>query len=246
MKKDIDVDALKRLYYEKKLSVSRVAIELGVSSQRVYDFMDRHGLKRRSRSEAQKNRFEMDNKGPSTEEILRLYFDEELSSFAVADRVGLSQSMVVNRIEKAGYRLRTHSEAHSIRKFGRVFIEFTDAQKIEIRRLYCDEKFSLAVIGLRFEVSPQIIKRALVGMDVEMRTLKESQELRRDREIKRYEKRTTEKVGEIFENLEDPVLKVIQLFRSGNFLLDEIALKCTLSRLRVYEILRDAGLLPDF
>ena len=246
MKKDIDLDAVKFFYYEKELSVTETAKKLGVPWHSVYSFMDRHGLKRRSRSEGQKLRYAKERRGPPIEEILRLYFDEELSSFAVAARVGLSQSTVRDRIRKAGYVLRNIKESRSAQKTGRVLIVFNDEQQSQIEHLYCVEKASLAMIGFRFDVSPQIIKRTLVEMGVQLRTLQESQQIRRDREIERHERRITKKVGEVLDASAVSAETVIELYKSKELLLDEIAVKCSLDRLEVYEILRDAGLVPDY
>ena len=116
----------------------------------------------------------------------------------------------------------------------------------EIRRLYCDEENSMRMIGFRFEVSPQIIKRTLVEMGVELRTLQESPQIRRDREFERHEKRVSEKAGEILDSSAVSESKVIELYESLDFLLDEIALKCSFTRVEVYEILRDAELIPDY
>ena len=246
MKREIDLEALKSLYYDQELSVTEAAKVLGVPWHSVYNFMDRNGLKRRSRSEAQKLRFDKEQKGPPIEEILRLYFDEELSSFEVAERVGLSQSTIRDRIQKAGYVLRNRKDSRSIQKVGRVLIVFNEEQQSQIEHLYCVEKASLAMIGFRFDVSPQIIKRTLVEMGVELRTLQESQQIRRDREIERQERRVTEKVGEVLDASEVSNAKVIELYRDQELLLDEVAVKCDLDRMKVYEILRDAGLIPDY
>ena len=246
MKKEIDGDVLKSLYYDEELSVTEVAERLGVAWHNVYNYMDRYGLKRRSRSEAQKLRFKKNYTGPAIDEILRLYFDEELSSFQVAERVGLSQSTVRDRIEKAGYSLRTVKESHSVRKVGRILITFSPEDQETIRFLYCDEKRSMGVIAIRFNVSPQIIKRTLLQMGVELRTLQESQQIRRDREQERYEKRVSKNVGKVLDASEVSVAKVVELYQAGELLLDEVALKCSLPRVEVYEILKEAGLLPDY
>lgn len=97
-----------------------------------------------------------------------------------------------------------------------------------------------------FEVSPQIIKRNLVEMGVALRTLKESQQIRRYRELERYEKRVSENVGEVLEESAVSETKVIELYKTQGLLLDEVAVKCLLTRLEVYEILRDAGLIPGY
>ena len=68
-----------------------------------------------------------------------------------------------------------------------------------------------------FEVSPQIIKRNLVEMGVALRTLKESQQIRRYRELKRYEKRVSENVGEVLEESAVSEAKVIALTKLRDF-----------------------------
>lgn len=127
-----------------------------------------------------------------------------------------------------------------------MLIVFSEEEQSEMRRLYCDDKHSMAMVGFHFEVSPQIIKRTLLEMGVELRTLKESQQIRRDRNSERHEKRVSEKVDKVLEDSEVSESKVVELYKSGDFLLDEIALKCSLTRMEVYEILKDAGLMPDY
>ena len=246
MKYDIDVDILKDLYYGERLSVTDVAKRLGVPWHSVYNSMKRYGLKRRSRSEAQQIRYEGSYKGPSIEKILALYFDQELSSFEVARRVGLSQSTIRDRINNAGYSLRTVSESRLRQKVGRVLIVFPEDQQEEIRDLYCVDKLSFATIGVRFDVSPQIIKRTLLDMGVVLRTSKESQQIRRNRELEFQEKEVLENVGEVLDASAVSEEIVIDLYKKEGLLLDEVALKCSKSRGEVYKILRDAGILPDY
>lgn len=133
-----------------------------------------------------------------------------------------------------------------VQKIGRLLIVFSEEERSEIRRLYCDEGNSMRMISFRFKVPPQIIKRTLVEMGVELRTLQESQQIRHDRELARHEKRVSENVGEVLDASLVSESKVIELYEVDKLLLNEIALKCSLTRWEVYEILKNADLMPDY
>jgi len=243
---DVNIEVLKRLYYDEKLSVLKVSQRMGVPKHIIYAVMREHGLERRSKSEAQKLRDYQDQCPVSDTEIARLYYDEEKSTGTIAEELGVSQVVVRNRLIRAGYKLRSPKELRLLQIGGRALIVFSESEKESIRELYCEEGHSLATIGFRFNVSPHIIKRELINMGVSLRTAQESQELRRKKEQESYERQMVEKVGLILEDSEVSKEKIIQLWQDEKLKIQEIALKCSLSTVEVYDILREVGLLSDF
>jgi DNA-binding CsgD family transcriptional regulator len=53
--------------------------------------------------------------GIETEEVVRLYVDEELGSYLIADRLGITPSAVLWHLHHAGVEIRSHSESQRLR-----------------------------------------------------------------------------------------------------------------------------------
>ena len=240
LKYEIDVNELKRLYYDEELSVLLVSKRLEIPKHVVYAEMRRLGLKRRSKSEAQLLRAY----GVSTKEMVRLYYVEKKSLGDVALELGVCELCVRNRLIGAGYTLRNRSESRFLHGGGRPLIVFSSEDKEQIRICYCEEGLSLAIIGSRFSVSPQIIRRTLFEMGIGLRTVKEAQELRRQREYGKISEKIIEKVGTVLDSLDVSELDIIKFYNDDKLKIQEVAVKCSLSTVEVYDVLRKAGHVP--
>ena len=238
---EIDVDELKRLYYDEELSVILVSKRMGFPKHVIYGEMRRLGLKRRSKSDAQRLRVY----SVSTKEMVRLYYVEKKSLVGVGLELGVSQVCVRDRLLRAGYTLRNYSEARVLQGGGRSLLVFSSEDKERIRMLYCDEALSLAIIGLRFSVSPQIIRRTLIEMGIGVRTVKEAQELRRQRENESVSKEIVDNAGAVLGPSDVSESDIIKFYKDDKLKIQEVAVKCSLSTVVVYDILQKAGYLPS-
>jgi len=247
MKYNIDIEAVKRLYYDEKLSMAAVAQRLGVPKHHVSETMKHHGLKRRSRTEAQSLRVHKNFHPVSTTQIAQLYFDKQLTATEVAEKLGISPALVRHRLLKAGYTLRSHKEAMALpgnrKARGRAKIVFSEEEIQEICKLYCKEGLSPINIALRFNISVPVIHRILKAQGIRLRTAQVSQQLRRKKAREKHYHRIAENAGPKLSSSEVSEAKVIQLRTQENLLIDEIAIKCSLTNVEVYQILQTAGVI---
>ena len=177
--KDIDIHRLAHLYYGEKKTTVELAEIFGCSLRAIYKCMDAHGMKRRSKSEAKKlakarkSRVNLD-----IEDIVRLYFQEHLTLGEVGTRLGVTGTTVRTRLIAAGYTPRSVKEAQQLAEVGQ-FSRFTDTDRAEMKRLYCEEEQSLAEIADRYNCSDVTVRAHLKEIGVRLRTYKEAWDLRR-------------------------------------------------------------------
>lgn len=155
----IDLEEVRRLYWEEGLSIVAVAGRLGVNHKVISRIMRRNNIPGRSHREAQilaesSGRYSKLDIDP--EEVRRLYWEEELSIQDVAERFGvnrwsISRIMVTHNIPR-----RLLSEAGPLRvKLGKYTKSRIDPE--EVRRLYWEEGLSLFAIAERLGVVFQTI-----------------------------------------------------------------------------------------
>ena len=173
MKQNIDIDEVKRLYYDEKLSVSAVAQELDVPINSVQKAMQQHGLKRRSRKEARVLRDPPVMSQIDIDEIKRLYYDEKLSVSAVAQRVEIPKCRVQKAMQQHGLRRRSRKEAQGLR----VPTVMSQIDVNEIKRLYYDEKLSVSAVAQRMGVPINRVRKAMQQHGLKRRSRKEAQGL---------------------------------------------------------------------
>lgn len=113
---------LREQYIEERRTTSEIAEECGVSTTTITTWMDKHGIERRSRSEAQIN----EKKKVHNEEWLReQYLEEKRSMRDIGEEVGMTPSGVKKWIDRFGIEtrdyadhLRTNPASYYTRKIG--------------------------------------------------------------------------------------------------------------------------------
>ena len=153
---NIDLEELKYLYYDKKMSGHAIAKHFGITPPIIYRHMDINGLPRRSYSEAHKLRHSGAERDTKSAEVIRLYFDDKLSLQKVASHVGLTSTSVRRFILEAGLTPRKREE---ISRKG--FSKFTQADRLEMKRLYCEEKLSCDEIAPTFNCNSVTVQTSL-------------------------------------------------------------------------------------
>ena len=249
--KDIDIKRVSHLYYHEEKSVYAIAKILGCTPTVIYGHMQKNGLQRRSYSEAHRMRYSQKHITLNLAEIVRLYFEEELTLTEVGTRLGVCSDAVRKRLIAAGYQRRKAGESRHPRKSRGS--NFTDADLAEMQRRYCQAEESSAEIAYRYDCCDMTVRVHLKRLGVRLRTPKEAQALRRkkEKEVSHHDDRdrTTSCAarGTVAETRLEPVLppeqvtpeRIEQLRNEENLTIDAIAEMCSLSNLEVYNILQE-------
>ena len=235
--KNIDINRLKHLYYTEEKSAFEIAEIFGCDPMVIYGRMKKNGMQRRPYSEAQKIRYARDGLNLDLAEIVRLYFEEQLSLKKVGDRLGVSNDTVRKHLLAAGYVPRKRGESRRLRKS-----PFTDTDLAEMVRLYCVEGQSSMEIASHYNCSDVVVRKVLKRHGVRLRTFKEAQALRRKKE-------TVKKKDVVGGNSDSRLLpkeqvtpeRILQLRNEENLTIDAIAARVSLTNLEVFNILQEAG-----
>ena len=250
--KNIDINQVAHLYYHEKKSAYEIAEIFGYRSPSpIYARMKENGLQRRSYSEAHRMRYSQKHLKIDLAEIVRLYFEENLTLIEVGTRLGVCSDLVRKRLIAAGYEIRKRGESRHPQKSRSS--KFTDADLAEMQRLYCQAEWSSAEIAYRYECCEMTVRAHLKRQGVRLRTPQEAQALRRkkEKEVSHREDRdrTTSCAvrGTVGETRLVPVLppeqvtpeRIHQLRNEEGLRIDIIAGMCSLSNLEVYNILQE-------
>ena len=244
--KSIDIDELKRLYYDEQKSGFEIARRFQTRPAVIYACMEEHGLQRRTYAVAHKLRYAETRLRLNINEIVRLYFEEELSLVDVGERVGVSGDTIMKRLWAAGYKCRKRGVSRHPSKIKGTSM-FTASDLTEIQRLYCEEGRSAGDIAGRYNCSDATIRNHLKRIGVQMRTIQEAQALRRNHEQKKESGQHQASVSRQLKQLqplspEEVTPERVQQLRSkDNLTIDAIAEVCSLTNLEVYNILQEAG-----
>ena len=182
----IDIQELKRLYYDEQKSGFEIAQHFQTFPQVIYNRMRKHGLQRRPCAEAQKLRYAKTEAGirifTNIDEIVHLYFEEKLTLKEVGARIGVSHATIQNRLLTAGYKCRNKGESLHLCPSNKGTSMFTASELAEIGRLYSEEERSAHDIAFQYDCSDATIRNYLKRIGVQMRTVPEAQVLRRKKE----------------------------------------------------------------
>ena len=242
----IDLEELKRLYYDEQKSGFDIARHFQTFPQVIYNRMKKHGLQRRSASGGQTLRYAKTGIILNIDEIVHLYFDEKLTLTEVGARIGVSHATIKNRLSAAGYKCRNSGDSRypCPSKKQKRSCMFTEADLTEIGRLYCEEERSAHDIAFQYDCSDSTIRNHLKRIGVQMRTIPEAQALRRKKEEAKTEDHHQTTISRQLKQL--PPLtpeqvtpdRVLELRHKRNLTIDAIAKVCSLTNLEVYNILQ--------
>ena len=230
--KNIDMAEVQRLYYDEEMSTFEVGLELEASPDTIQSRMRAAGMQLRTRSEAQKCRTRNQRGGSRSKYVdvdkaAYLYFERELSTAKIGKILGVSFQTIRNRLKAAGYTLR-----------GRLKKKYGDSEITEMVRLYCEEELSAGEIAFRYGCCDVTVRKYLKERGVRLRTSKESQELRRQKEAAAKSKAS----APVLKEAVTPAL-VVELRKNENLTIDAIAEQCGLENIEVYAVLQSEGVL---
>ena len=92
------------LYFEDGWSTNDIAARFGIGATTVRRTLQAAGYELRTNSESQTLRNA--DRDLRLEEIVELYFDKHLSAKEIERRLGINDCVVLNRLRRAGYKLR--------------------------------------------------------------------------------------------------------------------------------------------
>ena len=242
----IDIEELKRLYYDEEKSGYEIAEHFQTMPQVIYNRMEKHGLQRRPYAVAQKLRYAETRIKLNINEIVRLYFEEELSLVEVGERVGVSSASITKRLWAAGYKCRKRGGSRHPSKMKGSYI-LTASDLTEIQRLYCEEERSSEDIAFQYDCCGATIRNHLKRQGIQLRTPIEAQALRRNHEQEKESGQHQTSISRQLKQLqplspEEVTPERVQQLRSkDNLTIDAIAEVCSLTNLEVYNILQEAG-----
>ncbi|WMT07796.1 helix-turn-helix domain-containing protein [Natrinema thermotolerans] len=134
-----DADTLCKLYHDEGLSQREIANRLDTDPSVINDWMQRHGIKSRDRTEATQNAVESDAPWTDEDTLRKLYVEERLSQPEIAERLGCSDSTVSNWIRRHGIKRPWQDEDR-------------------MRELYAEEQLSQAEIADRLDCGVSTIE----------------------------------------------------------------------------------------
>ena len=242
---NIDIQELKRLYYDEQQSAYEIALNFQTTTTTIYGRMKQHGIKRRTYAEAHKLRHAT-KRGIilNIDEIVHLYFDKKLTLTEVGERMDVSHVTIKNRLSAAGYKCRNSGDSRHPCPSKKRSCMFTASDLTEIKRLYCEAEQSAHDIALQYDCSDSTIRNHLIRIGVQMRTPRESQELRRKKEEAKTADQHEASISRQLKQLpplppgEVTPARVIGLRNKDNLTIDAIAEVCSLTNLEVYNILQ--------
>ena len=149
----INKNDLSKLYLEEGLSPRQVAEKIGVSDRTVRNRLKEFGIKTRTISDALTT-FRIDKK-----ELYRLYWEENLSSYEIANRYGVTNVTILKHMVDFGIKRRAKCDCNIID----IGIEDSD-----IYDLYVNKAISMGEIAEKCGVSICTIERRINDIGVEV------------------------------------------------------------------------------
>jgi len=156
-----DAEYLEREYAENERSTIDIAEEIGCDHVTVLDWLDKHGIKTRSRSEALSNGpiEKLENK----EYLERLYWEKGMFIQDIADEVGVSNTTVYRKMVEHGIERRDAAVARSNENL----LLLSDKEWLVSE--YVDKEKSLSQIGDELGLNDETIRRYMIKHDIDRR-----------------------------------------------------------------------------
>lgn len=225
---DLDITEIARLYFDEQLSLAGVGERMGVSGTVIRGKLLNAGYTIRSRSEVKHRRGRPSRfTEADVSEMERLYFEEELSLEKVAKSFKCAPMTVRNKLEERGFQLRTVKGAQAL---------YQKKKKEGKKSVKCSKVGKLGSC------------KSDVGVPNASSNSTDSQTLQtRKRSPETYT--PPKRLGKVFEPI--PLLspeevtpeRIVQLYREDDLMIDDIAVVCSLSRVEVFNILKENGVL---
>jgi transposase len=146
-----DIDRLRRLYVDQRLTISQIAASLGVAPQTVHNRLVAAKIPRRPSPSTPRTDI-------TDDQIRRLYINQGWSAPEIASHFGCGTSTVYARLERLGVARRPARPRSDARPSDE-----------DLRELYATDGLSLRQIAERFNVSAQAAHRWVTAAGIERR-----------------------------------------------------------------------------
>ncbi|MBN1811245.1 MAG: hypothetical protein JXA14_05355 [Anaerolineae bacterium] len=151
----VECETLAELYWGQSLSIPKAAARLDCSEDAVRSRMQEYDIPRRTPSESAQLSRGID----MPEELAqKWYTEQQLSTAAIAERLGCSETAVRNKLIQYGIERRTPWAHNAV-----------DLDEDELRRLYEEEGLTLKTIAEVYGCSPATVSRKMSRYGVEAR-----------------------------------------------------------------------------
>ena len=243
----LDITEIVRLYFEERLSLLKIGEQLGVSDTTIREKLLKAGYTLRAPYEmvhlkGRSSRFT----DADVSEMERLYCEEELSLRKVAERIpNCTAATVGNKLRERGVRLRTAAEARALRQRKKGDVEKSaEVKEMPLSNYQTSSKTQQTRLE-RLETSVREGSRTEGNGDAHRGTHEQHPDFSAEMPTRTYT--PPKRLGKVFEPIpllrpEEVTLERILRLRQGDELtLDDIAAICSLSRVVVFNILREVG-----
>ena len=153
-------DYLRREYVDEKKGAVMIGNNIGVSDSAIFAWLKKYNIETR-----EPNRLPQGFVKPTRDELKRMYIDERMSTWKIAERLGISNRTVYNFLIE--YRI----EPKKARELPKGFVKPT---RDELKRMYIDERMSTWKIGKKLRVSQMTVSRLLGEYEIETRDRSET------------------------------------------------------------------------
>jgi len=150
---------LRKMYVDERMSAAEIGITFGASKTSIRNWFKKEGIKMRSLSESG---LPKDFVKPSGEELERMYVDERMSTYRIAEDLGVANVTVGNWLKDEGISVRSSSEAGLSKGV-------TKPPKEELERMYVDERRSTLTIARNLGVADVTVGSWLKGYGIPVR-----------------------------------------------------------------------------
>jgi 5-methylcytosine-specific restriction endonuclease McrA/predicted DNA-binding protein YlxM (UPF0122 family) len=162
-KKYRDEDWLREKYYEEGLTLSEMGSICGVTDACISDNMEKSGIERRGKSQAQKNR--EDERIYNKDWLEKQYLENKRSMYEIAEMTGVEASTILRSLRKNNIETRRKGmpKPKNIDKL-------SDEKWLENN--YIGKEKSLSTIGSELEVCADTVKKYLERNNIQTREKK--------------------------------------------------------------------------
>lgn len=166
-----DPEWLRQKYHNEQLTLEEVADECGASQSVVHKWMKKHGIERRSVSEAREILFKDASENYRDEEWLRTqYVGEKKSAYKIADECGVSSSTIQHFLEKYDIQTRSRDESATLRNGER---KYHDEEWMRVK--YVEEGLSTIQMAELCDVDASVVNYWLDKHGIGARSFSEAQ-----------------------------------------------------------------------
>ncbi len=154
----VDIERIKKMYLDDKMSLDKIAKELGVSPTIIHNRLKTNNIDRRGPSITRTIPLD-------TERIKKMYLDDKMTVDQIAKELGVSRSTIIQRLQTSDIdRRHRHYKVKSSN-----VVNFTPNDLERIKKMYLHDKMAAGNIAKELKVSRVEILSQLKKMNVDVK-----------------------------------------------------------------------------